>query len=306
MMCPYRYRYAPAIATFAISVLAGTAAAQQVNPAPLTAALAAAPGTVGWRVESLADGRIAAIGADAISGPMRVIGIACGASKRPEIVAAVRGGASLPRSLLVETEDSIMAFPIEASGPAASNPDALVADLSFDPKLKMWLDREPFPVVGAKAALAEVEKDCKRRFGWEYSNDHDKQLVWIFSLGGDPPKLVFGKPSSGWVEAALSCDRAKAVIVRSTALPPRTKSGQSMTLAMQAGDWKLSAAARAEVFKEGDVAGFVVARLGQPGPLFDALASGQPLTLRAGSKSQTIPGRGADALLPRFRAACNL
>lgn len=307
MMDLLRVGYGLAIAMIAIGTGCATAAPGPVGPAPLLAALSAAPGSDTWRTEKLSDGRIAAIASDAKDGPMRVIGIACGASKRPEIAAVVRGGASFPRALLADSEGRISAFPIEAGGPVASGVDALVSELALDEKLKLWLDQQEFPATGLRAALAEVEKDCAQRFRWEYGNDDSKQLVWTYDAGGDEPGLVFGKPATDWIEAVVSCNRAaKSVSVSAVGLPRKTRNGQSFKLALQSGDWKLTANARAEIVKDSDSPGFAVAKLDQPGPLLDALASRKALTLKVGPKPYTVPGRGADALLPRFRAACGL
>lgn len=304
---PHRSRCTLAIALVAGGVLANAAFAQPAVRTPLTAALTVAPVAIGWRVEKLADGRLAAIGTDATAGPMHVIGIACGASKRPEIAADIRGGASGPRALLIETGDSVTAFPIDAGGAAATGVDALVADIMLDAKSKMWLDQQVFPTDGAQDALAQVGKDCERS-GWQYGNDDAKQLVWVYSARGDePPSLTFGKPSTGWLLTVLTCDQAsKSVTVKSTALPSRSKSGQAIALNIQVGDWKVSANGRAEILDEGDVAGFVVATLNQPRLLLDALANGKLLTLRSKSAMLAVSTRGLGQLLPRFQAACNL
>lgn len=296
-----------AIAMLASAAFPDPAIAQSAARTPLIAALTAAPGAVGWQMEKLADGRIAAIGSDATAGPMHTIGIACGASKRPEIAATVRGGASFPKALLIETEDSVTAFPIDASGPRAAGVDALAADILFSANTKMWLDQQSFPIAGAQLALAEVAKDCEGRFGWQYGNDHEKQLAWVLYVrSGEPPSLIFGKPSSGWLLTVLTCDRAaKALTIKSTALPARSKPRQVIPLSIEVDDWKVSTSARAEILDEGDVAGFVVATLRQPGSLLAALANGKALTLRSKAASLTVSARGIGPLLPRFQAACN-
>ncbi len=308
MMLAHRARYAFAIATAVVAsgAVTNSAWAQSPNRAPLVAAVAAAPGGTGWRTVTLSDGHVAAIGADAASGPMRVVGIACGASKRPEIAAEARGGAPFPRALLLDGgDDMLMSFPITAGEATPSGLDALV----FGPPgehAKMWLDQQPFPTADAEAAIRGVAADCEQRSGWEYGKDDEKQLLWMLNTQGDaPPSLVFGKPETGWVVAVLSCERGKGVTLRSTALPRGAKSGQSMPLSVQVDNRKFSTAGRVELL-EGDVPGFVVAAIKDPRPLLDALANGKVLTLRSRSEQSVIPARGVGPLIPRFRDKCRL
>ncbi len=77
------------------AISAGAATA----PPNLVAAVAQASAEPHWRTELFADGRVAAIGVDTISGVTHVVGIACGDSQRPEIAANVRGNAVFPHAL---------------------------------------------------------------------------------------------------------------------------------------------------------------------------------------------------------------
>ena len=279
-------------------------------PMTLIAAVARASADSGWRTELLADGRAAAIGVDSAEDVVRVVGIACGESKRPEIAANVRGSAAFPRALLVEREDTTTAFAIDPAGAIPSGVDALVSDLIFtdDRPVKMWLDDHPFTTNGARQALSQVGQDCERRFGWQYGNDDERQLVWELSVSVDSPtRLAFGKPWTGWLLVELTCDKdKKGLLVKPTNVPPGTKAGQAVPLAIQIDDKKYSLASRAELFNAGDIAGFLVARVDQPRALLDALQHAKDVTFRANSETLTVSARGLAPLVRRFQTACGL
>ena len=280
--------------------------------APMTLMVAVARASVapGWRTELLADGRAAAIGVESAGGVVRVIGIACGESKRPEIAANVRGSVTFPRALLVEREDTTTGFAIDPTGPIPSGVDALVSDLIFtdDRPVKMWLDDHPFSTSGARQALSQVGQDCERRFGWQYGNDDERQLVWELSDNADyPTRLAFGKPWTGWLLVEMTCDKdKKALLVKPTNVPPGTKPGQSVPLAIQIGDQEYSFASRAEVFNAGDIAGFLIARVDQPRALLDAFQHAKEVIFRANSEALTVSARGLAPLVRRFQTACGL
>ena len=285
-----------------------SASASPTAPMTLMAAVTRTPATSGWRIEVLADGRVAAIGVDSAEGIVRVIGIACGESKRPEIAANVRGSAAFPRALLVEWEDTTAAFAIDPAGAIPSGVDVLVSDLIFtdDRSVKMWLDDYPFATNGARQALSRVGKDCEQRFGWQYGNDDEHQLVWELSdNAGYSTRLTFGKPWTGWLLVELTCDKDKnALLVKPTNVPPGTKTGQPVPLAIQIGDQEYSFASRAELFNAGDIAGFLIARVDQPRALLDAFQHAKEVIFRANSEALTVSARGLAPLVRRFQTAC--
>ena len=262
-----------------------SASASPTAPVTLMAAVTATAETSGWRVEVLADGRAAAIGVDSAEGIVRVIGIACGESKRPEIAANVRGSAAFPRALLVEWENTTTAFAIDPASAIPSGVDALVSDLIFtgDRPVKMWLDDHPFATNGARQALSRVEKDCEQRFSWQYGNDDERQLVWELSANPDfPTRLTFGKPWTGWLLVELTCDKnSKALLVKPTNLPSGTTPGQVIPLNIQVNDQNFLITSQAEIFNAGDIAGFLVAKIDPPHLFLDALRQTKDLTFRA-------------------------
>lgn len=267
----------------------------------LATAAAQANGPEGWQVSTLPDGRPAAFGIGTIDGTRYVVGLACGAGKRPEL--AIEPSAA--RALLVETSEGIWAFPPDR--PA----DALAAGLidRADAKFKLAIDGKAFPG-GPEAvdAFEKIGKDCEQRSGWQYGQDDDKQMLWIFRPQEDAaagPFLTFGKPATGWLLADLSCEpRRQTLIVRSTALPRGAKNGQTVPLKLRAGGQEYSASARIKLFADGDVAGFAVARFAQPQKLLKSLRQGGELSLQAKEAALTMPARGAGALLAPFAQAC--
>ena len=307
MQLPSSSRGFLAAAVVVLAVAGCRPASGQAAPAePLAAAVARASGS-GWRTQTLADGNVAAVGVGSIGGTNYVIGVACGARKRPEIMIETRG-APAPRALLVETTDTVMAFPLARSGATPPAVDALVAGL-FDPAdktFRFWLDAQPFPADGAREAFEQVGQDCEQRTGWQYGVDDDRQLAWIFMpRPDDAPLLTFGKPSSGLVFAQLSCTRAAgALIVKSTSLPRRAKTGQKVRLSLRVGERDYTANGVVEMFAEGDVSGFVTARFARPQALFDALRDADSLTFQARDAKLTVSAIGLGALLSRFQAAC--
>ena len=172
---------------------------------------------------------------------------------------------------------------------------------------KCELDDQPFSATGAREALAQVGKDCERR-GWQYGNDHERQLVWMYTEYPDePPALVFGKPATGWLLANVTCDQGrKSLIIKSTVLPDRPKTGQIMPLTIRVADQDYSASGQVEMLDGGDVPGFLVANFDQPRPLLDKLRDAQQLTMSAKSRRMQISARGIGPLLPRFEKACGL
>jgi hypothetical protein len=266
---------------------------------PLAAAAASATGADGWRSEVLADGRRAAIGIGTSGGRRQVAVLACGDDKRPRLVL----WPSDARVLTVKTGDGTWAFP---NGAAA---DALAAGLldPGDKRLELRIDGNAFPAGSAAiAAFDQTGKDCEQRAGWSYGNDDDKQIVWTYRVtDANSPILVLGKPSSGWLVAELTCDRrSKALVVKSTALPRQAKAGQSASLTVRAGEQDFTAPGRVNLFKEGDVSGFVTAQFAEPRKLLDALGAADSATLSARDAKMSIAVRGLGALLPDFERAC--
>jgi len=265
----------------------------------LASAAAQAQGPDGWRIENLPDGRPAAFGIGTIDGARRVVVLACGAGKRPEL--AIEPAA---RALAVETADGIWAFPPER--PA----DALAAGLidPADNKFKLSLDGKAFPAGRAAIdAFEKIGKDCEQRSGWEYGKDDDKQMLWIFrrAENGNAPFLTFGKPATGWLLADLSCEpRRQVLIVRSTALPRGARNGKTVPLKLRAGGQDYAAPARIRILNEGDVPGFAVARFALPQRLLASLRQADEISLQVEGASMTMPARGAAALLAPFEQAC--
>ncbi|MCW5692657.1 MAG: hypothetical protein KIT48_09845 [Pseudolabrys sp.] len=266
----------------------------------LKTAAAQASGPEGWHVSTLPDGRLAAFGIGVIDGKRYVVALACGVGKRPELAIEPSGA----RTLLVETSDGIWAFP--ADRPA----DALAAGLidRADGKLRLAIDDKAFPA-GADAvdAFERIGKDCEQRSGWQYGQDDDQQMLWIFrpQQDGAAPFLTFGKPATGWLLADLSCEPGRqTLVVRSTALPRGAKNGQAVPFKIRADGQEYSASARIQLFGDGDVAGFVVARLTKPQNLLEQLRKGGEVTLVARDQALEIQMRGAVAMLSRFERAC--
>lgn len=266
----------------------------------LRMAAAQASGPEGWRVSMLPDGRPAAFGIGTIDGTRYVVALACGAGKRPEL--AIEPAAA--RTLQVETSDGVWSFPTDR--PA----DALAAGLldRADGKFRLAIDGKAFPA-GPEAvdAFEKIGKDCEQRSGWQYSQDDDKQMLWIFrpQQNGAAPFLTFGKPATGWLLADLSCEpRRQILVVRSTALPRGAKNGQAVSLKLRVDGQEYSAPARIKLFADGDVAGFVVARVAKPQKLLDSLRKGGDVTLVAKDAVLDIQAAGAVAMLSRFERAC--
>lgn len=255
-----------------------------------------------WRIQASVDGGTAAVASDGTY----AVTVACG--KRPEISVAAKGAAAPARAMLIETADITMAFPLARDGkPSAA--DALAAGL-FDPAdkaFRIFVDEQPLPAGGAREAFEQIGKDCERRAGWQYGNDNEQQLIWMFTARSDePPVLMFGKPSTGWLMAQLSCDRGTgALIAKSTVLPRRARNGQKVPLTLRIGGTEYTAGGVVEKFEEGDVAGFVGAPFERPQPLLDSLRQAATITFAARDASPlTISGAGLGSLLPRFLRAC--
>lgn len=294
-------------AVLAVAV-AGFLPAVAQPASPLQAAMAQASGE-GWQVQTLAGGGRAAIGVGAVDRTTYVIGIACGARKYPEVLVEARGGSLSARALLAGTVDMIIGFPLVRSGAAPPAVDALVAGL-FDPAdatFGLWLDEQAFPDVGAREAFEAVGKDCAERTGWQYGIDDDRQLAWVYMPRPDDlPLLTFGKPSSGLVLAQLTCDRRGSLIVKSTTLPQRAKSGQKVRLLLRADEREYAADGHVELYAEGDVSGFVIARFSRPQGLFEALRQAGTTTIQARGTKLTISAAALGAMLPRFRSVCGM
>lgn len=295
-------------------ILAGTLGTTAVAQPDLPSAAAAknlkaavAAAGAGWRTQSLADGHVAAIGAGSAGGASFAVGIACDASKKPQIAAMVRG--SDVRALVVETPDMTMTFALDATGATTSAADALIAEpiAGTDAAFKLSLNGHSFPTEGARAALTEVSKDCARA-GWDYGKDHDQQMIWTYSAQPDEaPLLTFGKPWTGWLLAQITCDPRKgALIVKSTGIPRRAKTGQAMPLTVRAAGQEFTTTGRIEMYQEGDVAGFLVARFDRPGALLDSLGSATEIALKTGTDRVQVAARALAPLLPLFQAACGL
>jgi len=263
-------------------------------------AAAQASGRDGWQVSALPDGRLAAFGIGTIDGTRHVVALACGAGKRPEL--AIEPAAA--RTLQVETSDGVWIFPTDR--PA----DALAAGLldRMDRQLRLAIDGKTFPGgPDAVDAFAKIGKDCEQRSGWQYSQDDDKQMLWIFrpQQGGAAPFLIFGKPATGWLLADLSCEpRRQTLVVRSTALPRGARNGQAVSFKIRVDGQEYSAPARIKLFADGDVAGFVVARLTKPQKLLDSLRKGGEVTLVAKDAVLDVQAAGVVAMLPPFERAC--
>jgi hypothetical protein len=213
------------------------------------------------------------------------------------------------RALLAGTVDMIIGFPLVRSGASLPAVDALVAGL-FDPAdatFGLWLDEQAFPDVGVREAFEAVGKDCEERTGWQYSIDDDRQLAWVYMPRPDDlPLLTFGKPWSGLVLAQLTCDRRGSLIVKSTTLPQRAKSGQKVRLLLRAGEREYAADGHVELYAEGDVSGFVIARFSRPQGLFEALRQAGTTTIQARGTKLTISAAALGAMLPRFRSVCGM
>lgn len=266
----------------------------------LRTAAAQASGSEGWQVSVLPDGRLAAFGIGTIDGTRQVVVLACGAGKRPEL--AIEPAAA--RTFQVETSDGVWSFPTDR--PA----DALAAGLldRTDRQFRLAIDGKAFPA-GPEAvdAFERIGKDCEQRSGWQYAQDDDKQMLWIFrpQQDGAAPFLTFGKPATGWLLADLSCEsRRQTLVVRSTALPRGAKNGQAVSLKLRVDGEEYSAPARIKLFADGDIAGFVVARIAKPQKLLDSLRKGGEVTLVAKDAVLDIQAAGVVAMLPRFERAC--
>lgn len=266
----------------------------------LRTAAAHASGRDGWQVSALPDGRLAAFGIGTIDGTRHVVALACGAGKRPEL--AIEPAAA--RTLQVETSDGVWSFPTDR--PA----DAIAAGLldRTDRQFRLAIDGKTFPGgPDAVDAFAKIGKDCEQRSGWQYSQDDDKQMLWIFrpQQGDSAPILTYGKPATGWLLADLSCEpRRQTLVLRSTALPRGAKNGQALSLKLRVDGQDYSAPARIKLFAEGDVAGFVVARVAKPHELLDSLRKGGTVTLVAKDAVIDIQAAGVVPMLYRFERAC--
>lgn len=283
--------------------------ARATRDAVLTAA-AASPAADGWRTDTLADGQVAAIGKGVVDGMSQIVGLTCGATKRPELFIAVPGSGKAARTLTVESSDMKIALPFSPLGNEAAAGDALLAGLfgPDDAKFRIAVDNRPFPSSGAREAFERVEKDCEQRSGWRYGNDDERQLVWISPIPDrGAPQLTFGKPATGWVMAALSCDRtAKALIVKSTGFPKRSRSGRTLPLVFHIDGHKYTATGRVTRFDGGDVPGLLIANFRRPQKLLNELQLATAATLQSGGNRISIGAEGLAPLLPQFRASCGL
>lgn len=274
-----------------------------VLPAALADALtdlaAKASGPEGWRGETLPDGRRVALGVGTIGGARHGVAVGCADAKRPMLAL----WPTSDKALVVESSDALWAF---TNGKAA---DALAAGLidGNDKNFKLAIDGAPFPAGSAAIkAFEDAGKDCEQQTGWQYGNDDEQQLVWIYMRAqGESPQMMFGKPSAGWLQAELSCDTArKTLIIKSAVLPPKVKKGQTLPLTLTTGGQAFTASGRVDLFDDGDVAGFITARFTEPRKVIDALRGADTMTLKARDAAVTMPAGGAVALLPRFARDC--
>ena len=259
---------------------------------------AKAAGADGWRIETVGGGNRVALGIATVAGARHAVVVGCSDSKRP-MLALSKGD----RALIVDSDVGTWAF---ANGKAA---DALVAGLVApeDKTFKLSIDDAPFPAGAAAAkALDAAGKDCASKIGWDYGLDDEQQLVWIYQAAkGEPPQLIFGKPSAGWLQASLTCDAAgKNLIVKTAVLPEKVKNGQNLPLTFTSGSQSYTASGRVELFDGGDVAGFLTGRFAEPRKLISALSGADTLTLKARDTAVTLPSDGAVALASRFTRDC--
>jgi hypothetical protein len=209
---------------------------------------------------------------------------------------------------LVETKDSLTSFAFDPAGGAAVGVDAIFLEVQIygGERLNFYLADSLFPNHGAREAFAVVAQDC-RHAGWDYANDHERHFAWSLMRGKNGAvSLVFGKPGTDWLSSVIECDaNAKAMVFKSTLLPPGSITGRTLPLTLRLNGREFSAHGRIEMPEDSDD-GFHVARFSRARPLLDQLRAADDLVIQAGMRRATLPARGLAALLARFEAACGL
>lgn len=300
-----RVRLAIVVAAGIGVALRAAPAQEAVRAAPvnLMAAVARTAAEPGWRVEPLADGRLAAIGVSRAGEVTQVIGIACGTSHRPEVAVDARGAVSMPRAFVIEAGGRLAAIPIAPSGASTQGADALLDAIAVTPDgaLDLALDDRAFPTGGAREALEPVWKQCEQLFGWRITDPDPQQLVWSYVPGPSEPTLAFKGPRSDAVAAAIACDPNRgAVTLRVADLVRAGRRPQPLRFTLEASGESFTIAGQAVA------PGLATGTLAAPDRLLGALADAARITVRARAASVTLPAQVLRILLPHFRHACAL
>jgi hypothetical protein len=297
-----------AIAQTPASPPAGTPAARPA-PAPpvsLTAAVARTAAQPGWRVEPLADGRLAMIGVNVTGEVTHVIGIACGASHRPELAVDARRAVAMPRAIVMEVGSQIAAIPIAPTGAGTDGVDALLSALAGTPEdgLKLLIEERPFPMTGARAALEPVWKQCEQLFGWRVTDPDAQQMFWSYVPdNAAAPALMFRSPSAGRLSVSLTCDPNRGALAVSVADLAKGKA-QTVRFTLDANGESFALSGQGRPGAGG--AYLVTATIAEPDAVLAALAEASRVTFRTKGGELAVPTRALGPLLPRFRHACAL
>jgi hypothetical protein len=276
-------------------------------PVSLPAAVARTAAQPGWRVEALADGRLAMIGVNVAGDVTHVIGVACGASYRPEIAVDARGALAMPRAIVMEVGSQIAAIPIAPAGVSTDGVDALLSALAGTQEdgLKLSIEERSFPMGGARGALEPVWKQCEQLFGWRVTDPDPQQMFWSYVPDNTAePALIFRSPSAGKLGMSLGCDPKRGALALNVADLVKGKAGQTVRLTLEANGEKFEVSGQTRAGPGG--ANLVAATIAEPEAVLAALAEASRLTVRTKGAQVAVPTRALGPLLPRFRHACAL
>ncbi len=247
------------------------------------------------------------IGVNLAGNITHVIGIACGASYRPEIAMDARGAVAMPRAIVMEVGSQVAAIPIAPAGVSTDGVDALLSALAGTQEdgLKLTVEDRDFPMSGARQALEPVWKQCEQLFGWRVTDADPQQMFWSY-VPDNPaePALIFRSPSAGKLSVSLSCDPNRGALGVSVADLVKGKAGQPVRLTVEMNGEKFELSGQSRPGAGG--ATMVTATIGDPDAVLGALAEATRLTFRSKGTQVSVPTRALGSLLPRFRHACAL